>query len=183
MEAPEPKFHPKFRLFLIVTVGLLILDQLVKIASRNAVDGVEGKSISSLWAGVFELKLVYNEGIAFGMFQGAGVILAPIAIVITGLAVWMSYKNRNEPKVMHITMALLASGAIGNLYDRVFHGKVTDMFWIRLIDFPVFNIADVCITAAGTMMVLNALGEMFTKKPAENPEDESSGADSGAEAP
>ncbi|MEZ5162990.1 MAG: signal peptidase II [Fimbriimonadaceae bacterium] len=173
-------------MFLILTIGLLVLDQVVKIASRNAVGGVEGKSISSLWTGVFELKLVYNEGIAFGMFQGAGVVLTPIAIIITGLAAWMSYKNRNEPKVMHITMALLASGAIGNLYDRLFHGKVTDMFWIRLIDFPVFNIADVCITAAGTLMVLGALSEMFTKKPSEEPVLETEAdvrADSGAEAP
>ena len=51
-------------------------------------------------------------------------------------------------------MGLLASGAIGNLYDRIVNGRVTDMFYFRSINFPVFNVADSCITVATILLIL-----------------------------
>jgi signal peptidase II len=150
-----------FRLFLTTAVGLLILDQLVKWAARASVDGIEGRSIHPLWAGVFELKLVYNQGVAFGMLQGKGVFLTPIALLIAGFATWHSYRHPQETRFTHLTMALLASGAVGNMIDRLAMGKVTDMFWFRLINFPVFNIADICICVAGAFLVLGAIKEVI----------------------
>lgn len=153
------------RLFFFVAVLALALDQATKVWARLAAEGAEGRSLAVLWPGVFELKLVYNEGIAFGMFQGAGVWLAPIAIVIAGGATWYSLRHPHEPRATHVTMALLCAGAIGNLIDRLVLGRVTDMFWIRAIDFPVFNVADVCITAAGVMLGLSVVLELFQKNP------------------
>jgi len=141
-------------LFWILFVGLLIVDQVVKVMARNAVNGVELASINSLWVGVFELTLVYNRGIAFGQLQGYGVLLAPIALAIAGGSIWYSMKHPNAPRVNHVIAALFASGALGNLYDRLFLGKVTDMFDFKLIHFPVFNVADACITISGILMVL-----------------------------
>jgi signal peptidase II len=139
------------------SVGLLALDQTVKAWARNAADWTEGRTISALWPGVFELKLVYNEGVAFGMLQGQGVLLAPIALVLAGAAVWYSLKHPDDPPVNHATCSLLVAGAIGNLVDRLAMGRVTDMFYIRAIDFPVFNVADVCITCAGALLVATSL--------------------------
>ncbi len=158
------------KLFVALFFGLLALDQLVKWWARVAANGVEGRSLNALWPGVFELKLVYNEGIAFGMLQGAGVLLAPIAIIMAVAATIYSFKNPKERLSMHIAMACLASGAIGNLIDRLAMGKVTDMFWIRAINFPVFNIADVAITVAGCMLVLNSIYDAFTHKKEEETE-------------
>ncbi len=161
MSAAPRSLSANFRLFLTTAVGMLILDQLVKWAARASVDGVEGRSIHPLWAGVFELKLVYNQGVAFGMLQGKGVFLTPIALIIAGFAAWHSYRHPQETRFTHITMALLASGAIGNMIDRLAMGKVTDMFWFRLINFPVFNIADICICVAGAFLVLGAIKEVI----------------------
>ncbi|MBS1713495.1 MAG: signal peptidase II [Armatimonadetes bacterium] len=152
-----------FRLFLALTPGLLLVDQLVKAWARSATGGVEGH-IVTLWPNVFELKLVYNEGVAFGMFQGFGVVLTPVAVGIAIVAAWYSWKHPDDPKLSHVTAALLASGSVGNLTDRLRFGKVTDMFWIRLINFPVFNVADVCITVAGTLLVWGTLSDVFKKK-------------------
>lgn len=145
-------------------IGLVVLDQVVKHFCRVAVDGVAGRSISALWAGVLELKLVYNEGVAFGMFQGAGVFLTPIAVAIAGFALYYLYRHGNESKWSWYSMVFLAAGSLGNLYDRLVFGKVTDMFWVRIIDFPLFNVADILITAAGTMIVLSAIQDAFTAK-------------------
>lgn len=148
-------------MFLGLTLGLLVVDQLTKAWARNAAEMIEGRTFLTLWPGVFELKLVFNKGIAFGMFQGGGVVLTPIAIIIAACAGYYSFRNPKLPKIVHVTMALLASGAVGNLIDRIWMGKVTDMFWIRVINFPVFNVADVCITAAGFLMAYMTLRDAF----------------------
>jgi signal peptidase II len=162
------------RLFFLVAGSALVLDQAVKFWVRVAAEGVEGRSLFVVWNNVFEIKLVYNEGIAFGMFQGMGVFLTPIAAIIAGGAAWYSLKHRHEPRVTHVTMALLCAGALGNLIDRIALGKVTDMFWFRAIDFPVFNVADVCITAAGVMLGVSVVIELFQHKKQDPPSADSS---------
>lgn len=153
-----------FKLFLLLSVCLVSLDQLIKIWARAGADGVEGRTLLALWPNVFELKLVYNEGVAFGMMQGAGIYLTPVAIAIALVAGWYSYKHAQNQMGLHVTCALLAAGSIGNLVDRWTQGKVTDMFWIRAINFPVFNLADVCITIAGVLFIVGAVKDA-THKP------------------
>lgn len=153
-------------LFWSVFVLTLVLDQATKAWARNAL--AEHQSPGFPWPGVFELTLTYNKGIAFGMLQGAGVFLAPIAVAIA-VAAWMySHRNDGDGPLSHSAMALLASGALGNLYDRVVLGKVTDLFWFRLINFPVFNVADACITVAAGLLILKWSREFFAEKRAES---------------
>ena len=141
--------------------GLVVLDQLVKLWARTAGDNTVGRTIVALWPGVFEIKLVFNKGIAFGMLQGKGVLLAPIAVLIGLGALVYSIARPKESRMTHVC---LSAGALGNLIDRGMFGQVTDMFWIRLIDFPVFNVADVLITVAGVLLAVGALQELAGKK-------------------
>lgn len=151
-------------LFWVLFIGFLILDQAVKFWARGAVDHREGASILALWPNVFELTLVFNRGIAFGQLQGYGVLLTPIALLIAGCSIWYSAKHPSTPKINHVIAALFAAGALGNLYDRLFLGKVTDMFDFRLIRFPVFNVADACITISGVLMVLMWIREAIEER-------------------
>lgn len=140
-------------LFWGLLLGGLVIDQIVKAWVRVVVNphgGFEGLP----WPGVFEITYTTNKGIAFGLFQGYGVLLAPIAIAIVVLAALYSHRHPGESRWVHGAMALLASGALGNLYDRVVYGEVTDMFWFRAINFPVFNIADMCITIAAGILIV-----------------------------
>lgn len=136
--------------FVAVAVTLLVLDQVVKAWARGAM--VPGEKIAIPWPGVFEITLTYNHGIAFGLFQGAGMLFAPIALAITAGAAWYVVRHPQEARITHFAMGMLAAGAIGNLVDRLWLGKVTDMFWFRLIDFPVFNVADACITVSAVLL-------------------------------
>lgn len=144
----------RFAIFLAVLVSTLALDQYVKAWVRDGIP-MHGSLSGKPWPGVFELTLTYNSGIAFGLFQGKATLMTPIAILIAGGAAWYSYKHQTERVMSHIAMGLLASGALGNLYDRLFdpHG-VTDMFWFRAINFPVFNVADSCITVATILLII-----------------------------
>lgn len=150
--------------FLSVFVGFVVLDQLIKAWSRNTAFG-EGHVFNALWPNVFELKLAYNHGIAFGLFQGFGVVFAPIAILIAGYAAWHASRIDPSKKLMHFTIGMLAAGAVGNLIDRVWMGKVTDMFWFRLINFPVFNLADACITVSAVLLAVLSIRENEARRP------------------
>ena len=131
------------------------------------------------WHGVFEITLTYNKGIAFGMLQGGGLIMTPIAIVIAGFAIWTIYKNANETRWGTVALGLLASGALGNLIDRLFNSKsgVTDMFLLRLAnithgrfsDFPVFNVADSALTVGVVLMAINVFRQSRVAAPAVHP--------------
>lgn len=157
LEEPTPGPSPTasvshLKLFFALSFSLVAIDQLVKFWVRSAAHGVENHTILALWPGVFEVKLVFNEGIAFGMFQGSGILLWPIAIGIASAATLYSVRHPADRPIVHAAMALLAAGSIGNLIDRIMAGRVTDMFFIRAINFPVFNVADACITFAAVLL-------------------------------
>ena len=140
-------------IFSSTLIVLLALDQWVKAWVRGSMN-IHGSYGGKPWPGVFELTLTYNQGIAFGMFDGRGKFLAPIAIIIAVGATWYSLKHREESWPSHLAMGLITAGAIGNLIDRLWRGEVTDMFWFRAINFPVFNVADSCITVAVCLLIL-----------------------------
>ena len=132
---------------------MLIVDQMVKTWVRGAIP--QHGSIHGLpFPGVFEITLQYNEGIAFGFLAGKGILLSPVAVAIACGSGWYSFHHPKDSNLTHISMGLLASGALGNLYDRIVNGRVTDMFYFRAIRFPVFNVADSCITVATILLIL-----------------------------
>ncbi len=141
----------------------MVVDQFVKAWARHTLGN--GQALALPWPGVFEMELTYNQGIAFGYLQGKGLMLAPIAIVISAGSVWYVKRHPEESRWNHLAFGLLAAGALGNLFDRVVFQRVTDMFWFRLIHFPVFNVADSCITVATIMLIFGWWVEGTHRKP------------------
>jgi signal peptidase II len=159
-----------------VIIVCLVLDQAIKAWVRNTLKIGESWS-GGPWPGVFEITLSYNKGIAFGMMQGSQLFMAPIALIISGVAIRTVYKNPNESRWTTFALGLLVSGAIGNLIDRVANKNgVTDMFLVRLWnitghrmnDFPVFNLADACISVSMVMLIISwsRNPEKIAEKPA-----------------
>ena len=149
---------------------LVIIDQWSK---ELAVHGLKDRDTIILIPGVFELFYLENRGAAFGMMQGGKWFF----LAITGIAcAAMLYFLIKERKRLHFMMtfslALLLSGAIGNLIDRVALGYVRDMIYVALIDFAVFNVADMAVTVGCCLLVLDLLFfkgrkymDMMDKKP------------------
>lgn len=132
---------------------MLVVDQLTKHWARTAF--VERQRPGFPFPGIFEFTLTYNKGIAFGLMQGSGLLMTPIALGIAGVAIAYSLRNPTESRWSHAAMGLLAAGALGNLYDRLVHQRVTDMIYVTAINFPVFNVADACITTAAIMLMIS----------------------------
>jgi len=129
----------------------LILDQVIKALTRVYIPlGGHGPDLLPRILGIRHAE---NYGVAFGQLQGWGVYLAPVAIIIAYLALRHTWKHPQDSAWSHLAMGLLASGALGNMIDRLVRGKVTDMFEFQFVSFPVFNLADACISVAAAILL------------------------------
>lgn len=144
----------KYNLVGLLLVALLtFLDQWTK---RLAVLHLKDQEPFVLIKGVFELNYLENRGAAFGIFQGQRVVFLLCTLVILGL-VAVCYCRLPEDKRFHplrLTGMLLAAGAIGNMIDRAANSFVVDFLYFKLIDFPVFNVADCYVTVGAALLAL-----------------------------
>ena len=111
--------------------------------------------------GVFQLNYVQNRGAAWGSFSGKIVFLLAITFVIllAAIYVYIRLASNQEKKYtpLRISLVFLISGAVGNMIDRVARGYVVDMFDFCLINFPVFNVADIFVTCSFIVIVILVL--------------------------
>ena len=105
--------------------------------------------------GVLELTYLENRGAVWGLMQGWRIVFLVATFLFLGVLIWFYGKKRKEMTAFtRVILALLFSGAMGNLIDRVFLGYVRDMIYFRLINFPVFNVADSAICIAAALLVI-----------------------------
>ena len=104
--------------------------------------------------GVFHITYHINNGAAFSILQGKTVFLAiASAVVVCCILVYIAVK-KPENGIILLSLTLIVTGALGNLIDRVFRGGVIDFLDFRLINFPVFNLADCFVVIGGALLFL-----------------------------
>ena len=109
----------------------------------------------------FNVVLVWNRGISFGMFSNesmAGVwILSLLALIIVGFL--FNWLRKAESKRVAISLGLIIGGALGNVIDRAVHSAVLDFldFYIGSVRWPAFNAADSFITVGAILLILDSL--------------------------
>ena len=138
---------------LIIVLGVGI-DQITKYTVAHFLP-VDASADLPVWDGVFSLRCISNDGAAFGMLDDKRWIFMTVStVVIIGMIVFLCLKYNKISKPLGIALALIVSGGIGNMIDRVLLGYVIDFIYFVPIDFPCFNVADslVCI-GAGLMFV------------------------------
>ena len=140
--------------YIVITAVLTQLDQITKYVAES---NLYMKNDIDIIKNVLTLTYLRNNGSAFGMFSGkinAFLVLTVIIVaVITYIVIRMPVTKRYLP--MYIVCTMLVSGAIGNLIDRVRFGYVRDFIYFKLINFPVFNVADCYVTiSVATFIVL-----------------------------
>jgi len=155
----------KFKLFLIITVFIIAIDLITK----NIAEKVLTDKVITVIPNFFDLVLVWNKGAAFGILSEAPeyvrrFILITSSFVAGIITTFYAYKKNNElSNIEVISLSLIAGGAIGNLYDRLFIGEVRDFldFYVKEHHWPAFNIADASITIGIALFVLY---ELFLKR-------------------
>ena len=128
----------------------MALDRLTKAAVRG------GMLPARLIPGVVSVHYVRNSGMAFSMLSGHFWLLTALtALMIAGIAFYLiRYPDRNP--LLRAGLWLIAGGGLGNLYDRVTLGYVTDFIELKFMRFAIFNVADVCICAGAALVLLGA---------------------------
>ena len=108
----------------------------------------------------FHLTYVTNEGMAFGLtLPGGKHVLLILTILLTGFIAGYLWNERNGHPYIKYGLALILSGAIGNLIDRLIYGKVVDFVDIMIGDFHwyIFNVADTSVTLGMCLFVLHSI--------------------------
>ena len=104
--------------------------------------------------GVFHLTYVENRGAVAGILQGKQIFLIVVtAVILLALAAALLLK-KVPGKILPWCFGLIIGGGIGNLIDRILYGYVRDFFYIVLIHFPIFNVADICVTGSAAAAVI-----------------------------
>lgn len=127
-------------------VGLLALDRATKVWAAGTLKAAGTIPLIPF----FDLTYVENTGAAFGMGRGANKLLTAVSV---GLVVGLQVMRRRWPKDdlwLQWGALLVTAGAVGNLYDRIAFGYVVD--FLHLHHWPVFNVADSCITVGAAML-------------------------------
>ena len=147
---------------LVVAAAALILDQGTKLLMLYAFDFIDmlpRENVPVL--PFFNLVMVWNPGISYGLFPASGpagtTILALFSVAaVAALGSWLWVSNR---LTLAVGLGLVIGGALGNLIDRLIHGKVADFFHFYGLgyDWYVFNVADAAITFGVIALLYDAL--------------------------
>ena len=151
----KSEFERKWVLFIdfFVMFLLIALDQYTKYL---AVVHLKDRPAIPVIEGVFELNYLENRGAAFGMLQNQKVFFIFIACIILVAIFYVLFKIPKDRKYiwLHILLVLIASGAVGNMIDRVRLEYVVDFLYFVLINFPIFNVADIYVSVACVLLAV-----------------------------
>ena len=144
MKQQSKTIQKKAFIGILCSVILIFLDQFTKYL---AVQHLKDQMPVVLWKNVLELSYLENRGAAFGIFQGKQ---WPLIIYFY----LMRIPSEKHFGLLNGIAILFFAGAIGNFIDRVTQRYVVDFFYFRLINFPVFNVADIYVTVAAVLLIL-----------------------------
>lgn len=143
----------RLQLFLdgAVLAAVLFLDQFTKYL---AITYLKDRPALILAEGILELCYLENTGTAFSMFQNQKYLILTIGFAVLAAILLLLFRLPPERKYrpVHILLAALTAGALGNIIDRIRFDHVVDFISFVLIDFPVFNVAD-CFIVVSTILL------------------------------
>ena len=147
----ERRMKRKKITFWLIVIAVLILDRITK----ELAPGIPAEGLK-LIPGVIGLRYAENTGVAFSLLSGMPRLTGILGLaVVAGGYLWL---RKKEIAPFPLTgLALMAGGAIGNMADRLIRGFVPDMIETLFMNFPVFNIADSCLTVGCVLMMVSLL--------------------------
>ena len=137
----------------IVIIVLTLLDQ----GSKYLVlTGLKDSPDIILIPGVLQLRYLENRGMAFGLFEGKIPVFVILCLLFFCVFIYVYARIPRTSYYLPLaaTSLVMVSGALGNFIDRVFRGYVVDFIYFSLIDFPVFNMADIYVVCSGILLVI-----------------------------
>jgi len=147
------KTYNKTFLTLVLMIIAVVLDQVTKYL---AVMHLKGKPAIPIISDVFELQYLENHGAAFGIMQNQQLFFLITSVLISVVCIYVYFKLPmiKRYSLLRLCLIFIVSGAIGNMIDRIRFQYVIDFLYFKLIDFPIFNVADIYVTVSAIGLVL-----------------------------
>lgn len=133
----------------LTMVLIFAVDRVSKIIVQNNLDLGESLEVIPHF---FHLTYILNPGAAFGMLAGQTWFFVFTALLVLGAILYFQRKVPADQRLTRICMGMIAGGALGNFYDRLFIGKVVDFLDFKVWSY-IFNIADSMIVVGGFLLV------------------------------
>lgn len=153
--------NPKY-LYCVGALAVILLCALDQLTKYLVATNMQINDTIPLIDGVFRLRYIINEGAAWSILEGKQIIfiiITPIIVFFLG-KIFICLPKEKKYNVIRILDIFLISGAVGNLIDRIFQGEtlfkggVVDFFDFYLINFPVFNVADIYVSVSVTILMI-----------------------------
>lgn len=138
-----------------LVILLVLADQTIK---WWAASNLQLGDTITLIPGWLDLTNVHNNGAAWSMLEGQHTFFIVIALVAIGVILWLMKRNWHQRAKM-VALSLLLAGTLGNFIDRFAQGYVVDMFELTFNNFPIFNLADSCLTLGVLIYIVIILRE------------------------
>lgn len=138
----------------VISAALLIaIDQITKYFAALY---LKEQGPIDLIPGVFQLQYLENKGAAFGLLEGQKVLFVIATFFFLIVLGYCFYKIPFEKRFLplRILTITLTAGALGNMIDRIWHNYVIDFFYFELINFAIFNVADIYITVSTVIVFI-----------------------------
>lgn len=141
--------------------GILVADRVTKIVAEGALS--MGNPVEVI-PGFFQLTLVHNTGMAFGMLAGMSIpgkawLLTGVSLALLAAIGWFAWRAGPLSTLTSIGITAMLGGAIGNIIDRVTYGYVVDFldFYVGSAHWPAFNVADAMICTGVGLLLLESV--------------------------
>lgn len=153
-----------FWVLLVLVLALVGADQTLKAWALANLH--YGQAAIPVVPGLLDWVLTFNTGAAWSMFSGSASPLA-LARLLVGAGILVYLFLRPQPRLLSVLLSMIAAGAIGNAIDGLRAGRVTDMMHAPFLsavtraingtDFPIFNIADMCVVLGTLALLISSL--------------------------
>lgn len=138
---------------LFIIVGLLYFDQYTK---NLAILYLKDSPAYVLIDGTLELQYLENRGSAFGMLQNQKFFILFVGVIFLAVILFFLFRLPEKKKfcIVHVLLSMVIAGGLGNMIDRFRFDYVVDFISFILINYPIFNVADIYIVVATILLFL-----------------------------
>lgn len=140
-------------LALLLIAALVSIDQWTK---GMAVEHLKNKPAVPIVSGWLELQYSENRGAAFGLLQDGRIFFLIVTVIVLAAMAWFYFRIPEKKRYLPILILLpiIAAGAIGNMIDRLMNGFVVDFVYLSIINFPIFNLADIFVSWSAVLLII-----------------------------
>ena len=145
-----------------IIIIIILIDQFIKIQIKQ---NLYNKSIVAIQK-ILKITYIQNTGGAYSIGKNHIVLIIFLTIIILSILLVILFSKKNKlNKFENICLSIAVAGGLSNLIDRISRGYVIDYIDLNLIiDFPIFNIADICIVCGGVLLIIYALVQNIIKR-------------------